>query len=116
MIAAQGGDLDASRPVAPASDVPAPRAGYIERIDTECLGRAIITLGGGRAKLGDALDHSVGLEMLVRVGEKVESGQPIVKLFAPKEKADAARQLITDAISIGDTEPGEQSLIFDRVD
>ena len=115
MVAAQGGDLDAPRPVAPATDVLATRAGYVERIDTEALGRAIITLGGGRAKLGDALDHSVGIEMLVRLGDEVESGQPIVKLFAPQEKQAAARDLIAPTFTIGDSKPAEQRLIEDRI-
>src|SRR3990172_6753919 len=64
MVAAQGGNLDAPRPVAPAQDVSSPRAGYIAAIDTEQLGRVIIELGVGRKKLGDVLDLSVGLEML----------------------------------------------------
>ncbi|MEX2169392.1 MAG: thymidine phosphorylase [Pirellulales bacterium] len=115
MVAGQGGDLDTPRRVAPTSEVPAARAGYIERIDTEQLGRAIITLGGGRAKLGDTLDHSVGLEMLVRLGDKVESGQPLVRLFAPPDKRDTARELISEAITIGDSLIVKQSLIVDRV-
>jgi len=31
----------------------------------------IIELGGGRKKLGDKLDLSVGIEMLVRLGDRV---------------------------------------------
>ena len=60
MVAAQGGNLDAPRPVAPAQDVASPRAGYVTAIDTEDIGIVIIELGGGRKKLGDKLDLSVG--------------------------------------------------------
>ena len=115
MVAVQGGDLNAKRLVAPASEGIALRAGYIHRIDTEALGRAIITLGGGRAKMGDALDHSVGLEMLVRVGDKVEAGQPLVKLFAQREKQSAASSAVMDAIAISDSMPAMPPLIVDRV-
>ena len=51
------------------------------------LGYVIIELGGGRKKLGDKLDLSTGLEMLVRLGDTVEAGQPLVRVFA---KPDAA--------------------------
>lgn len=115
MVAATGGDLDAPRRVAPASEVSATRTGYIERINTEQLGGAIITLGGGRAKIGDAIDHSVGLEMLVRLGDKAEFGQPLVRLFAPPDKRETARELISEAIAIGDSPIVKQSLIVDRV-
>ena len=43
-------------------------------MNVEQLGFAIIELGGGRQKLGDKLDFSTGLEMLVRLGDKVEQG------------------------------------------
>lgn len=116
MVAAQGGNLDAPRPLAPTSEVNSLQKGYIQTIDTEALGRAIITLGGGRAKMGDALDHSVGLEMVVRVGDKVEAGQPLVKLFAPEEKKAAAAELIISAITVNDSPTVEQPLIVDRVE
>ncbi len=85
MVAAQGGNLDAKRPIAPASEVTAAKSGYVAAMNVEQLGFAIIELGGGRQKLGDKLDFSTGLEMLVRLGDKVEKGQPLVRLFAPRE-------------------------------
>jgi pyrimidine-nucleoside phosphorylase len=102
MVAAQGGDLDAPRPVAPHSDVVSPRAGYVAAIDTEALGRVIIELGGGRKKLGDKLDFSVGLEMLTRLGDRVDAGQPLVRMFAGPESAASVKQSILTAIQIGE--------------
>ncbi len=102
MVAAQGGDLDAPRPVAPASDATSPRAGYVAAIDTEALGRVIIELGGGRKKLGDALDHSTGLEMLIRIGEPVEAGQPLVRVLASPDAAARVRNELVAAITISD--------------
>ena len=74
MVAAQGGNLDAPRPVAPAQDILAPCDGYITAIDTEQVGRVIIELGGGRKQLGDKLDLSVGLEMMCPTWRQGESG------------------------------------------
>jgi pyrimidine-nucleoside phosphorylase len=81
MVAAQGGDLEAPRPLASVSEVTAPRDGHVAAIDAEALGLAVIELGGGRKRQGDAIDHAVGLEMAVRLGERVERGQPLLRLY-----------------------------------
>lgn len=115
MVAAQGGDLDAPRPVAPASEVADPRAGYVAAIDTEALGRVIIELGGGRKKLGDVLDLSTGLEMLVRLGERVDAGQPLVRVFARREAAARVNPEIVAAITIADECVPPPLLIAERI-
>jgi pyrimidine-nucleoside phosphorylase len=115
MVAAQGGNLDAPRPVAPAQEVASPRAGYVTAINTEAIGIVIIELGGGRKKLGDKLDLSVGLEMLVRLGNRVTAGQPLVRVFA---KPDAAARIQPDllaAITIGDRPIVPPPLIAERI-
>jgi pyrimidine-nucleoside phosphorylase len=116
MVAAQGGNLDAKRPIAPASEVTADRAGYIAAMNVEQLGFAIIELGGGRQKLGDKLDFSTGLEMLVRLGDKIDRGQPLVRVFAPPTKADAAKKMITAAITISDQPFTPPPLIVERIE
>ena len=115
MVAAQGGNLDAPRPVAPAQDVSSPRAGYIAAIDTEQLGRVIIELGVGRKKLGDVLDPSVGLEMLVRLGDKVDAGQPLARVFAKPDAAAKVKPDLLAAISIGDNSVKPPPLIVERI-
>jgi pyrimidine-nucleoside phosphorylase len=116
MVAAQGGDLDAPRPVAPASEVASPRSGYLSAIDAERLGKAIIAMRGGRQQLGDMLDHSTGIEMLARLGDRVDAGQPIVRVFAQAEVAAASHPLITQAMRIADEQPPDAPLIVNRID
>ena len=70
-------------------------------IDTEALGLAIIALGGGRKKMGDPIDHSVGLEMLVRLGDRVQKGTPLVRIFS--KSPEQVTSAIRDAIQICDT-------------
>ncbi|MCC7476505.1 MAG: thymidine phosphorylase, partial [Pirellulales bacterium] len=115
MVSAQGGSLDAPRPIAPKHDVAAPQAGYIAAIDTEQLGYVVINLGGGRRQLGDQLDLSVGFEMLVRLGDEVDAGQPVARLFAQADAAvHAARDLLA-AITIGDEPVEAPPLIVERI-
>ena len=115
MVAAQGGDLDAPRLVAPASDVPAPRSGYIAAIDAEQLGEAVIAMRGGRQKLGDELDLSTGFEMQVRLGDQVDQGQPLACLFADEEASQSGREKLLTAIQIADNKPTVGPLVLDRI-
>ena len=115
MVAAQGGDLNAKRPIAPASEVASDRAGYVAAINAEKLGHAIIALGGGRRKLGDKLDHSTGIEMLARLGDRVDARAPLVRVFAKPAAADDVRPMLQEAIEIADEPPAVGPLILDRI-
>ncbi len=115
MVTAQGGDLDAPRPVAPAREAASPRGGYVAAIDTEALGRVIIELGGGRKQLGDVLDLSVGLEMLVRLGDAVEAGQPLVRVLAKPQAAGAVEADVLAAITINDNRTEPPPLVVERI-
>jgi pyrimidine-nucleoside phosphorylase len=115
MVAAQGGNLDTPRPRAPGFLVAAGRDGYVASMDTEQLGMAIVDMGGGRKKVGDAVDHSVGLEMLVRVGDKVERDQPLVQIFAKPADRDWAARSVADAIQINPEPCAPLPLIVERI-
>jgi thymidine phosphorylase len=115
MVAAQNGDLNAPRPIAPASDLASPRSGYLARIDAELLGKAIIAMGGGRQVLSDALDHSTGLEMLTRLGDKIDAGQPLARIFAKPMIAERVRHTLLEAIQVADEPPQAGPLILDRI-
>ncbi len=115
MVEAQGGDLDAPRPIAPASELPGARSGYLASIDAELLGKAIIALGGGRQKLGDKLDHSTGIEMLTRLGDRIDAGQPLVRIFAKPLIAERVRHTLLEAIHVADKPPEVGPLILARV-
>ncbi|MBP89523.1 MAG: thymidine phosphorylase [Planctomycetaceae bacterium] len=115
MVAAQGGDLDAPRARAPAHIIAAPRAGFVHTIDVKALGYAVIDLGGGRRKMSDTIDHSVGLEMLVRVGDAVTSGQPLVRVFAPLEKLPEVKTSIANSMTIRERQTQRRPLILDRI-
>jgi pyrimidine-nucleoside phosphorylase len=115
MVAAQGGNLDVPRPVAPANELPSPRTGFVVAIDTEQLGRAIIELGGGRKRLGDKLDRSVGLETLVRLGERVDVGQPLLRVFARSDAGEMVRDDLLQAITIEDNSIAPPPLVVERI-
>lgn len=75
--------------------VEAERSGYVSQVHARLFGEAAVLLGGGRAKKGDPIDHAVGLTVQVKVGERVERGQPLYTLHAndPARLAEARRHL-----------------------
>jgi len=115
MIRAQGGDPTVTLKVAPASDVLATKSGYLTACNNEQLGLAVIELGGGRKALGDKLDHSTGLESLVRLGQKVDRGQPLARMFAHPDQVSRVCPMIQEAWTIGDTAPAALPLIVERI-
>lgn len=116
MVAAQGGDLDAARPIAEEHVFEAESDGYVAAIDTLGLGEAIVELRGGRRVMTDAIDHSVGLEMLVRVGDRVERGQPWLRLFAAGDRAEAVRGKLRTCLTQSSDEVGPLPLIADTLE
>lgn len=115
MVTAQGGDLDAPRIVAPAHEVSAEREGYVYRVDSAGLGQVVIDLGGGRRVMTDKIDHSVGLEMLVGLGQTVQAGEPLVRAFAPHDRIEAVLENIRRSITISDTPPPAHPLFIGRI-
>lgn len=115
MVNSHDGDLNATRQVAPAHEIHAAESGFVSRINAQRLGLAVIEMGGGRKKLGDDLDHSTGIEFLVRLGDPVESGQPIAKLFCDGPAKEYASNLVSTAIGISPTPIEPPPLIVDTV-
>jgi pyrimidine-nucleoside phosphorylase len=103
MISAQSGDLDAPREIAPESVVAAKHRGFIGDIDTGAIGLAVIEMGGGRRVKTDVIDHAVGLEMLVRIGQEVSTGQALVRVFSRPTHTEKVQAMIVDAIEIRDS-------------
>jgi pyrimidine-nucleoside phosphorylase len=116
MVSAQGGDLDRLPPMPAGFDVAAERTGFVLSMNTEQLGHAIIDLGGGRKLMTDALDHAAGLEMCVRVGDRVEVGQPLVRIFSGSDRAYAVGSQLAAAFTFSDQPVPPLPLIVERVE
>jgi pyrimidine-nucleoside phosphorylase len=85
----------------------APAAATVAHIDPRPLGQAVVEMGGGRRRLDDLIDHSVGFIVSARPGAKVARGEPIASVFA-RDPAGIAIGLaaLTEAIRFGPAEPG----------
>ena len=118
MIHAQGGDPDATMPVAALrEDVVAARDGVVESIDALAVGVTAWRLGAGRARKEDPVSATAGVRCLVREGDKVSKGQPLFELHADDEAHLATgRVTIAHAVVLGSAPRAAATLLLDLID
>jgi pyrimidine-nucleoside phosphorylase len=81
--------------VAPvAGELVSPRGGWIKRLDAGRIGQAVVDMGGGRARKDDAIDHAVGIEVLAKVGDWVDPGQPLLRCFGRAVELGGALEVV----------------------
>ena len=74
-----------------ASCFSAPRRGFVARVEPRAIGRGIIEMGGGRTRVEDVADPSVGFVITARPGDWVEAGEPMATIFA-RDRAGIAQR------------------------
>jgi pyrimidine-nucleoside phosphorylase len=122
IIEAQGGNADvvedpAILPQAAECELfPAPRRGFVARVEPKTIGRGIVEMGGGRTKIDDSVDPSVGFVITARPGDWVEAGEPLATIFASNRSGiETGRQALRSAIRIADEADPPLPLISHRV-
>lgn len=92
----------------------ATESGYISRIDSYKIGHASMLLGSGRENLDSEIDYSVGIVLSKKVGDYVNKGEEICKMYIGDKNVDEAIELVLDAYSYSENEI-EPKLILDVV-
>ncbi len=110
LVEAQGGDVrqvDDPRLLPQArltETIHAPQDAVVAGIVPTTVARAAYDLGAGRAKKSDAIDLAVGVAVPVKVGERVQRGQEIGRLYANDEASlVASRALLESAFAWSST-------------
>ncbi len=94
----------------------AEKDGYLGECDTRRLGLAVVTLGGGRQRPSDKIDHGVGLSGFKPLGTQVVKGEPIAFVQANDEAAAAqAARTVAECYRISDTKPAAMPVIGLRI-
>jgi pyrimidine-nucleoside phosphorylase len=122
VVAAQGGDpksLDKFELLPNATgmrEIASPRAGYVTAIDAEDIGAASGLLGASRATKEDKIDPAVGMILEAKVGDKVEAGSILCRLYYTKEDhVDEAADMVEGAFRISSQKPDARELILEVV-
>ncbi|MCM0621287.1 thymidine phosphorylase [Nocardioides bruguierae] len=119
MISAQGGDPDATLPVAQESHVvTAPSDGVLARLDAMAVGLAAWRLGAGRARQEDPVQAGAGVRWHARPGDVVTAGQPLFTLLTDTpERFDRALASLEGGweVAAPGTEVTPGPLLIDRI-
>jgi thymidine phosphorylase len=120
MVEAHGGDPDPERLARPRAirEVAAPAAGFIRGCAADELGRVAAEAGAGRRTVDDELAHGAGVLVHVRLGDRVETGQPLASLLVGERGIDEEQLLrrLLGAWEIGPEPVEPPQLILGTVD
>jgi thymidine phosphorylase len=85
-------------------------------MDTRALGLAIVALGGGRRRAGDAVDPRVGFDRVQPLGAVLRAGEPVLRVHAASAAdAHAACQAVLAAVTLADMAPPSSPLIVETL-
>lgn len=120
MIRAQGGDPDATLPVAANThEILAQESGVVSRIDALGVGVASWKLGAGRARKDDPVQAGAGIEIHAGIGDQVSKGDKLFTLHTDTpERFDAALDQLTGAYDVVPETHSvpERTIVLGRVD
>ena len=93
-----------------------PRQGVIARVEPKVIGRGVTALGGGRTRVDDTVDPSVGFVITAKPGDIVQQAEPLATVFA-RDRAGVETGLaaLRQAIIISDEADLPLPLISHRV-
>lgn len=122
MVKNQGGDisyLDNTEKFEKASiiePITATKSGYIQEIDAENIGKVACSLGAGRIKKEDKIDHAVGIVLNKKTSDKVLSGEIIGYIYANNiEKCANAKKEINRIIKISEKKNEKEETILEII-
>jgi pyrimidine-nucleoside phosphorylase len=122
LVERQGGDPAAIEdvqllPKAPHTErITAASDGYVSRCDAYEIGLASVRLGAGRSRKEDDIDPGVGIEVLVRVGDPVSAGDPLVEItYRDSASLASAQSVLSNTFVISEQPVARGDLILGEV-
>ncbi len=93
--------------------VVAKEQGYLVSRDASLVGEAVLYLGGGRENIGDSIKPEVGVELLMKSGDKVAIGETYAFIYADDEiSGDNAIKCVEAAYEISAKLPTIESSVY----
>lgn len=118
MIAAQGGDPDATLPTARETQVVTADAdGTLTSLDALKVGVAAWRLGAGRSRPGEDVQAGAGVELHAKPGDAVRRGDPLLTLHTDTpERFERALEALDGVAQVGDGTVGTPDVVLARID
>lgn len=123
MVTAQGGDAsyienpEKFRRAKWVYAVTAPLDGWLSHMDAGKIGMASSVLGAGREKKGDPIDHSAGILLRKKTGDRVARGETLCELHTDaEEKLAQAEEIFLSALAFSEEKPEKLPLVYEILD
>ena len=121
MMVAQGADLtafnqklacDHTAPVV--VELKAAKSGFVSRCDARIIGEVIRDLGGGRLTKDSVIHYDLGVDQMMKPGERVEAGGTLARIHAAKDTdAKSALARFKEAFAVSPRRPAPGKLIHE---
>ena len=96
--------------------VESPRSGFVTKVNTAEIGHAIAAIGGGRVRIDDAIDPTVGFIAEIKIGDRISAGDALGFVQSrDNSKAQEAAKRLQTAYEIGDQPPTEIPVLMREV-
>jgi pyrimidine-nucleoside phosphorylase/thymidine phosphorylase len=89
----------------------ASRSGWVNSVDPRTIGNASYCLGASRQVKGSVTDHSAGIILHKRVGDKVIAGEPLAEMHYNNSDTKIAEEMIKSAFTLGEERTTLQPII-----
>ncbi|MDQ8193338.1 thymidine phosphorylase [Coraliomargarita sp. SDUM461004] len=89
---------------------------YVSALDARNFGEAVCLLGGGRTSTDSVINPAVGLELLKKVGDRVQPQEPVVRVYYQDlESCEAAESRLRAAVHFAKCAPQALPLVVQRI-
>ena len=110
LIKSQGGDISRLVVSSKVIEIKSNDEGYINDIDALKIAECALKLGAGRMTKEDAIDHGVGIEIVKNVGDYVNAGDVIAKVYSGSKEISMNEVLF--AFNIGKERKTKTPIIY----
>lgn len=98
------------------TEIIAQNSGYISQINALTIGEVLCKLGAGRTGENPDIDHGVGAELLVDIGDEITAGEAWIRFDAREDMSAEMVETIQNSLSVSETKPAESSRIIEIIE
>ena len=98
------------------TDIIAKMSGYISQINALTIGEVLCKLGAGRTGENPDIDHGVGAELLVEIGEKITAGEAWIRFDTREEMSADIIETIQNSLSLSKTKSSKSTRIIEIIE
>ena len=110
LVKLQGGNINSINISSKIIEIKSTKSGFINNISAISIAEAALKLGSGRMTKNDTIDMSVGIETLKNVGDYVNIGDSLAKIYVGSKEIDY--NIVLNAFEISDSKIEKEPIIY----